>query len=382
MTGTVLVTGATGFLGERIVRELLLLGRDVVCLVRGEAGAKKVYGWRKCFANNAETPSPRLSALLGDVTRPLCGLTEPDLALLRNSLSVIIHCAAQINFLISPDVLDRVNVQGTSHAVGLARHCTAGRVEGAVSFHHVSTAYVAGKRSGVSFESEDLGRVHFRNSYEESKYRAEQAIRATADVPWTIYRPSIIIGAADDENPEPGHSLNPILKALKRAEVRLIPGAPNAPIDFVNLNYVAGAIAQLASRGEGAGRTYHLVSGCDFPTRLQSVIDMLNNELRVAKPPLRLIPPGLYYWLIAPILRRLTSPYAQKALRFGDAFLPYFIKHPVFDDRQTKQALGEGFKPAEPIALLRRIAQSGQTKPSRTAPVRPRLPKSVTEATR
>ena len=63
--------------------------------------------------------------------------------------------------------------------------------------HHVSTAYAAGRTTSDVRASEMLAsddERHFRNTYEGTKARAERFLRDCAEVPWTIYRPSIIVG--------------------------------------------------------------------------------------------------------------------------------------------------------------------------------------------
>ncbi len=73
---------------------------------------------------------------------------------------------------------------------------------------HVSTAYVCGERTGRVLESElDVGQAH-RNGYERSKFEAETLLAqaaATARVPFTVFRPSIVL----PEHPRRGATEGP-----------------------------------------------------------------------------------------------------------------------------------------------------------------------------
>src|SRR6476646_1648088 len=60
---------------------------------------------------------------------------------------------------------------------------------------HVSTAYVAGDRRVTAYE-DDAEHGAFRNAYEQTKHEAERLVRASG-LPWTIARPSIVVGESD-----------------------------------------------------------------------------------------------------------------------------------------------------------------------------------------
>src|SRR4029077_1993749 len=104
----------------------------------------------------------------------------------------IIHCAGLVQFdqYLLPD-LREINVEGTRQVRPLADQCRVSE------FHHVSTAYVVGKRTGRVLESNLSSRKGFHNPYEETKFEAEQMVRKWRSHDGReaiVYRPSIVVG--------------------------------------------------------------------------------------------------------------------------------------------------------------------------------------------
>ncbi|MFW6373587.1 MAG: SDR family oxidoreductase [Thermodesulfobacteriota bacterium] len=191
-----LVTGATGFLGSHILAELLRQGHAVVALCRpkgnlsGSARMNQLLDWFGLETGRRT----RLTVLEGCLDRPDLGLSEQAIRRLHSDIHEIIHCAAETRFSSRRrSESERVNLTGLEHVLGLAE---SGECD---FFHHLSTAYAAGKRSGVCFE--DLtDTADFYNVYEETKHRGERlAVRRCkkTGIRLNIYRPSIVYGDAD-----------------------------------------------------------------------------------------------------------------------------------------------------------------------------------------
>ena len=107
-------------------------------------------------------------------------------------MSTIVHCAASVSFDLPLGEARAINLEGTRRMLefaGLVRE--SGGLE---RYGHVSTAYVAGTHAGRFAECDlDVGQG-FRNSYEQSKFEAEQLVRSQDGLPFTILRPSIVVG--------------------------------------------------------------------------------------------------------------------------------------------------------------------------------------------
>src|SRR5439155_15717510 len=131
---------------------------------------------------------------------------------------------------------------------------------------HISTAYVAGTHAGRFFERDfDVGQS-FRNSYEQSKFEAERLVRSWPGLPFTILRPSIVVG---DRNSGWTAAFNVLywpLRALSRGLFAAVPAYPSAPVDVVSIDYVADAVYALCEQAGGTGETYHLTAGANAST--------------------------------------------------------------------------------------------------------------------
>jgi thioester reductase-like protein len=190
-----IVSGGTGFVGAALILELLQqTDADILCLVRPEKGdidarlyqslrnAALAYGYDRHITALAQR---RCSALTGNLNASLCGYS-PTPAL--GAVEQFWHCAASLKY--EPEhqrEIYETNVYGTQRALELAKRLQV------QSFNYISTAYVAGKRSGLV--REELLEGHATNNlYEDSKLAAEHAVAATTEFHTRIFRPSIIVG--------------------------------------------------------------------------------------------------------------------------------------------------------------------------------------------
>src|SRR5437867_7807828 len=126
MKHTVLLTGASGFLGRELLAQLLTeTAADVVCLVRATDTAEarhrvqsileQLFGRNGCAAARG-----RVSAVRGDVTRPDLGLERCSRERLIQRSTHMIHGAASVRFDLPLAEARRVNVLGTKAMLDLA----------------------------------------------------------------------------------------------------------------------------------------------------------------------------------------------------------------------------------------------------------------------
>ncbi|MER7466414.1 SDR family oxidoreductase [Streptomyces sp. NPDC097981] len=286
----VLFTGATGFLGSHILRELLAENAEetVTVLGRGTPGdlqarVEAALTWLDCSAPDTGTLR-RLRYATADLTEHHLGLSGPDRADLTRDCTAVWHCAASWALQGDPAPLFKANVIGTRRILELADEAPQAQLV------HVSTAYVAGRRHVGHVLETELSEEHgFQTCYEETKYTAERMVHAwTARTGRTavILRPSLLVTdrhAPDGLPQQPLAVLAWLLDAALRdraAEdetvarlfnggdshgcgMRLrIPGNPAAGINMVQADYAARAAVRAARavRGDGGAglRTVHL----------------------------------------------------------------------------------------------------------------------------
>ena len=246
---TILVTGATGLVGRDVVTRLLARHRDlhVVAIVRDPA--------RWVAAAHAERwPVDRVSMLVGDVTRPGLGLAADARAALASRVDAVLHCAADTSFSRPLAESRLANADGTAHVLDVVDGWSR-----AVRFAHVSTAYVAGRRTGLVPEEAADARHGWVNAYEQSKAEAEEIVRATP-LDWVVIRPSTIVCDAAGMVAQP-NAVHRGLRVYHGGLAAMLPGGPAATLDVVTSDWVAEGVARIALAPQAGGRTYHLCAG-------------------------------------------------------------------------------------------------------------------------
>ncbi len=188
------VTGGTGFIGSALILELLSqTDAEIISIVRSGSqtaedrlyhaldSAGRAYQYDERFLQAARK---RCRVLPGDVTAPLCGMTDG----LATRVEQFWHCAASLQYEDRyREEIYAINLDGTRHALDLARRLNV------ACFNYISTAYVAGARTGIISEqlmTEDRSNNH----YEASKVEAEKAVAGTTAFPSRILRPGVVIG--------------------------------------------------------------------------------------------------------------------------------------------------------------------------------------------
>lgn len=259
-----LVTGATGLLGGLALRRLL--ARDA--RVRAIALVRDPAAWC-AHAARLGPHAARVRVVAGDVTRPALGLDAGARDLLHREVTAVLHCAADTNFGRPLAEARRVNTAGTGELLALAGQWP--RVRRVVQ---VSTAFAVGRRTGTVRPGDDDDGQGWVNGYEQSKLEAERLVRdaRAAAGDWLVLRPSTVV--CDDEGgavSQP-NAVHQALRVYHRGLAAMLPGTPATTLDVVPADWVAGAIATLAARGDVRGETLHLCAG-DGALGLDALLD-------------------------------------------------------------------------------------------------------------
>ncbi|KUO06709.1 SDR family oxidoreductase [Streptomyces sp. DSM 15324] len=331
-TMTVLVTGASGFVGAEVAARLTGAGHTVLTLMHHNGDILRNDG-RKLAAGPGT-----LTRITGDVTRPGLGLNEDDRRLAATA-DRIVHCAAVTDFGLPDERYESINVGGTRHVLDLALAHRTPLVQ-------VSTAYVCGMRDGVALEDElDVGQ-RFGNVYEKSKLAAETLVRkAAADgLPVAVVRPSIVTGASRTGRCRDFKTVYPILKIMTRGLVRTLPGHYDAALDLAPVDHVADLVTEVTTRFEDAeGLTLHAVGHL---LTLRDFSDVLAEypSFQVT----RFVPPTTFSASALPDRER---PYYDRVVSLYDTYLQRRIR---FDDSRAA-AFGGRRVPLSGRPYLRRL---------------------------
>jgi thioester reductase-like protein len=293
------ITGYPGFIGKRLVRRLAEQSRGtdtrLVVLVQPKSAR----------AAHADLDSLGIAAEVveGDVEQMHLGLAGPEFKALAREVTDVWHLAARTFLGASRAELRRVNVEGTRNVLDLA-----GAARGLRRLNHFSTAYVSGDRVGVILEDELAVGQRFHNPYEETKFQAELLVRrAQADLPATIYRPSIVVGdsrTGEIDRFEGPYALAIFLVASPLNVPLPLPGDAVAPLNVVPVDFVVDAALAIGADPAGAGRTVHLVDPA--PLSARRVYEMIAARAGKKLPAVSVPARALQALLQLPFLERLT----------------------------------------------------------------------------
>jgi thioester reductase-like protein len=270
------VTGATGFIGRRLVEQLLDKRQGkVYVLVRENSKARLedlIERWSIVVGPSA---AERVQPVVGDLRRPLLGLEQDQVAELRGKVTHFFHLAAVYDMTAPAERNTAVNVGGTTHAVELARAVDAKHL------HHVSSIAVAGTYKGV-FEEDmfDEGQ-RLPSPYHLTKFESERIVREQPYVPWRVYRPGIVVGDSKTGEMDKVDGPYYFFKAIQRMRQLLPEWVPLVGLDLghtnvVPVDWVAGALEHIAHESGLDGKAFHLTD--PRPQR----VDELINELATA----------------------------------------------------------------------------------------------------
>jgi nucleoside-diphosphate-sugar epimerase len=253
-----LLTGATGLVGGGLLKLLCANpSRRCAVLVRAPERARDI---------NA---SGGLRIFKGDITLPRLGLEDRQYAELRDTITEIVHCAADTRFGIPLEDARRVNTSGTAEVLALASQCR--RLQ---KFAYISTAYVVGRAEGHFSEGPIRHQQGFCNSYQQSKYEAEELVsQAMGEIPISVFRLSSIIGDSVTGEVRQLNYFHRLMKLFPQNLLPVIPGRPDAPIDLIAGDWAIPALAFLFESAFVPGRYYHLCAG---PTRSLTVREILD----------------------------------------------------------------------------------------------------------
>jgi NADH dehydrogenase len=249
----VFVTGATGFVGHEVIRQLLRAGHRPVCLVRPGSEEK--------------LPSASVDVRSGDVTRP------ETLRGALNGCEAVIHLVGIIREYPRQGVtFERLHIEATANMMAAAQAQKVPR-------------FIQMSSNGAEADG--------RTAYYRTKWQAEQHLKASS-LDWTIFRPSIMYGKEDN------------FCTMLAGMVRVLPAVPvfgdgSYRLAPVAVEDVAASIVASLDRDDACGRTFHCCG--DKDVTFDELLDLIGAILHRRK----VVKVHQPIWLVKPLLARLQS---------------------------------------------------------------------------
>lgn len=339
---TLLITGASGVVGSELTKKFFKDDRfeHVTILLRNKNSSE--------FKN-----SQKLKIIYGDITKKNLGLSKADYKNLTKRTESIIHCAADTKFSLPIDIARRVNYHGLVNIVGFVNNCN--HIQKCA---FISTAYVAGKRSGIIKENELEHSQGFVNTYEQSKYEAEALLNSyKRNFPLNIYRLSTIIGRASDGYVPKFDAIHLALKLYYNSLIPFIPASKNSTIDFISLDYATNSIFHIFNNKFKAGETYHIVAGNEKSLTIEDLINQTYSlfikfnpgwsKKGIEKPAIVDLET---FELMAKTTRQLKNPLLSQITKSMETFVPQLMYPKEFDNSKAENILEKADISAQPLS--------------------------------
>ncbi len=333
------VTGATGFIGKRLVKKLLARRGSTVHFLVREESRDKVASLLAAWGVSEARAKP----VYGDLGKPMLGVGKAAIKELTGRIDHFFHLAAVYDLKADADSQIVANIEGTRNAVALANAIKAG------IFQHCSSIAAAGLYEGVFREDMFEEAENLDHPYFATKHDSEKIVRQEVKGAWRVYRPALVVG--DSKTGEMDKIDGPyyFFKLIQRLRGMLPPWMPavgieGGRINIVPVDFVVDAMDHIAHAKDQDGKAFHLVD--PTPNRVGDVLNTFAKaahapqmSLRVNAALLGFIPNSVKKGLLALTPVRRIKNAVMKDLGLPDDMLQ-FVNYPTrFDCRETTALL-------------------------------------------
>jgi fatty acid CoA ligase FadD9 len=297
---TVLMTGATGFLGRfqalSWLQRLAASGGKLICIARGSNAAQALQRIESALGSDPRLlehfrslAAEHLTVLPGDIGSPNLGLDEDTWNRLAETLDLIVHPAAHVNHVLPYNQLFAANVAGTAELIRLAITARLKQI------HYVSTLGVNALADSLVDEDSDIRRAipsceiddSYANGYGISKWASEVLLREAFDLcslPIAVFRPGMILAhsryAGQLNVPDMFTRLLLSLVTTGVAPSTFYAadgtrGRPRARYEGLTVDFLAESVTAIGARNTSGFHTYNLSSNHEDAISLDTFVDWL-----------------------------------------------------------------------------------------------------------
>ena len=335
------VTGASGFIGKRLVRALLSHPGSTVYFLLRNASPERVARLREYW----KTDETRAIPVAGNLITAELGVASDEVAALNNKVDHFFHLGAVYSLEADPSVELMTNVDGTRNALCFAQTISAKR------FHHMSSIAAAGLYQGVFREDMFEEAERLEHPYFASKFQAEKIVREECRLPWRIYRPGIVVGdskTGEMDKVDGPYYFFKLIQKLRKILPPWLPviGVEGGRINLVPVDFVVSALDHLAHVDGQDGHCFHLTDS--DPHRVGDILALFARAahapdmgIRINAALLGLIPRGILDGVLALTPARRLREAIMKDLGLPDGIIQ-FLNYPTrFDNRDAQRLLDQ-----------------------------------------
>ena len=328
----IFMTGATGVLGQELVKELLTTtDSDIAILARAKnrvSHEERVQKTLTAVGMDLHYGS-RVRVIEGDVTKPKFGIKKEDVEYLEKECTVFYHIAALTALNGTEKECREINIGGTEHALELAWDLRKkGKLE---RFIYFSTAFVAGSIWKHHSKEDELPvKPAFANYYESSKYQSESRVRAAMNdgLPVTIIRPSIVVGHSETGEVSDFNVIYPFIKLFAHGILTKVPTCPENTFNIVPIDFVIKATCSIVQNPKSIGKCFHLVS--PEPPAIGTLLSLRSEFPKAAE--IEMIDPKEFK-------KSALDPQGQMVFAMLEPYLGYLNGDLTFDTTNTEEIL-------------------------------------------
>lgn len=320
---TVLVTGATGFIGRHLLARLTATNQPTVALMRRPSGLDELRNRVDALGGNGD----KVGRIAGDLDADRVGI-QGELPALR----AVVHLGAAFAWGMDPAAARRTNVAGSLAVAELARAASA-RLVMVSGFMLANDAHLQALRISTADRATDWSRVYRKvGAYEASKLESALRVRAFAAehaLDLVEVQPATLSGHSATGELDHGQPLAELIGNIAHGRLSMIPGSPAHWLPLVSVDALASVLAAATFAASVPPR---LLALDPATPSLAGLISMIANRLG-RKPPTRYLPlPLLGAVLRVPGMARAmnTAPESLHFLqpqRFDTSVTEAFQRH-------------------------------------------------------
>ena len=334
------VTGASGFIGKRLVRKILARKGATVYFLAFDVSPAALKSLYRYWGVDAKRAIP----VAGDLTQPGLGVSKAEQKTLTGlPVRHFFHLAAIYDLKASAEQQAAVNVSGTRNVVEFANAIGAG------CFHHVSSIAAAGLYEGVFREDMFDEAENLDHPYFSTKHDSEGIVRRECPIPWRVYRPGLVVGDSTTGEMDKIDGPYYFFKLIQRLRQALPPWVPvigieGGRINIVPVDFVVRAMVHIAHAKGHDGKCFHLVD--PQPLRVGEVLNAIAKAAHAPSMSL-FVNAALFGFIPKGVRKAMMSLTPVRRIRdavMKDLGLPEdimnFVNYPTrFDCRQAERAL-------------------------------------------